>query len=148
MLGVWAMGHTTAYGQAFVHPGCLSKEADFLRMQTKVQAGAHPWIDGWNIIASGLDETYQDHAQTEVYRNANGGNFQFLSWDANAVYVLSLKWKITGETKYADAGVRVLMAWANKCRRIMSEGPRPPRSRGRPTTPGTCRSPNPPATRG
>jgi len=107
--------------QAFVHPGCLSTDADFLRMKTKVEAGAHPWIDTWNIIASGLNETYQDHAQTEVYRTASGGNYQFLAWDANAVYALSLRWKITGQTKYADAGVRVLMAWANKCTRIYGD---------------------------
>jgi len=104
----------------FVHPGCLSTETDFERMRTKVQAGTHPWIDSWNLLIAdgGARADYKDHVQKEVYRNSNGGNFQFLAWDAQAAYELSLRWQITGEKQYADAGVRVLMAWANTCKRI------------------------------
>jgi len=102
----------------FVHPGALSTTNDFARMKAKVQANQFPWIDSWNLMTSdgGSFSNYQNRAQQSVIRQGGGGNnYQFLSWDANAAYVLSIRWKITGDNNYADAAVRVLNAWANTC---------------------------------
>lgn len=102
----------------FTHPGCLSQAGDFARMKAKVNAGAHPWIDSWNLMTSdgGSFSNYQDHAQQQVIRTGgSGNNYQFLSWDANAAYVLSLRWMISGDNNYADAAVRVLNKWASTC---------------------------------
>jgi hypothetical protein len=101
----------------FTHPGCLSVSADFARMKAKVQAGDHPWIDSYNLLIAdgGASSNYVNQAQVSVLRNASSGNYQFLAWDANAAYELSLRWKITGDNNYADAAVRVLNAWANTC---------------------------------
>src|SRR5579871_1003139 len=80
--------------QSFVHPGCTSTASDFGRMQTKVQAGAHPWIDSYNLLIAdnGASSNYVNHAQTQIVRTGgSGNNYQFIAWDANAVNVLAIR---------------------------------------------------------
>jgi len=39
-----------APAQSFVHPGGLHTTNDLNRMKTQGAAGAHPWIDTWNVL--------------------------------------------------------------------------------------------------
>jgi hypothetical protein len=52
----------------YVHPGGLHTLADLNRMKTQVAAGAHPWIDDWNLlIADPLSKnTYTSGARANM----------------------------------------------------------------------------------
>jgi hypothetical protein len=102
---------------AFVHPGLLHNDADFARMKAKVEASAEPWLSGWQKL------TANAHAQLSwtarpaamVYRGADGThpeNYSQLYNDAAAAYALALRWKVSGDTSYADKAVEVLNAWS------------------------------------
>ena len=48
----------------------------------------------------------------------SGENYILPSKDASAAFQLALRWKLTGETKYADAAVNILDSWAAVCKKI------------------------------
>lgn len=104
----------TAQPRAFTHPGLLHTEADFARMREKVAAKAQPWLDGWNALIS------DGHAQInasprvleQVVRGGTGTNVNQLVIDIHRTYRLALRWKISGDTRYADRAVQFLNAWS------------------------------------
>lgn len=127
-LAAWLMG-STAFAQSFVHPGCLSTTNDFARMKAKVLAGAHPWIDSWNIL------TNNSHAQTNytphpvpILQRGNGGgaclandNYANAMNDVAAAYQLGLRWQITGDNNYANAATNILNQWATVCTNLCGD---------------------------
>jgi hypothetical protein len=115
--------------QPFVHPGCLSRQADFVRMKTKVQAGAHPWIDSWNILIanSHSQSNYVPHPAPILQRGNGGGaclvndNYANAMNDAAAVYQLALRWEITGDNNYANAATNILNQWSSVCTNLCGD---------------------------
>jgi hypothetical protein len=101
--------------RTFVHPGLLHTEADFQRMRDKVAAGAQPWTSGWNaLISNGRSQlgTAPRPLQT-VIRGGTGQNFAQLYIDIARTYQLALRWKVSGDTRYADQAVVFLNAWSS-----------------------------------
>ncbi|BCU76113.1 LamG-like jellyroll fold domain-containing protein [Luteolibacter sp. LG18] len=99
----------------FVHPGLLHTDADFERMRTKVAAGAQPWADGWGALTSnGRAQlgTAPRPLQT-VIRGGDGQNFTQMYIDIARAYQLALRWKVSGDTAYADQAVVFLNAWSS-----------------------------------
>jgi hypothetical protein len=74
-LCVLAMLASSPPAQAFDHPGALHTQAGFDRMKAKVVAGAHPWIDSYNILInnSSAQPSYTPHAQANLQRCNGGG---------------------------------------------------------------------------
>jgi autotransporter-associated beta strand protein len=115
--------------QAFEHPSALHTQADFDRMRAKVQAGAHPWIDSWNILInnSSAQSNYMPHAQANLQRGSGGGaclpadNYQYAYWDTAAAYQLALRWKITGDNNYANAVTNILNQWSTVCTNLCGD---------------------------
>jgi regulation of enolase protein 1 (concanavalin A-like superfamily) len=99
---------STARAQ-FVHPGGLHTQADLDRMKTQVAAGAHPWIDDWNLLIQ--DPLAQNTYVASPIPNM-GNNRQLADQDAHAAYLQALRWYISGDTSYADNAVKILNAWA------------------------------------
>jgi len=99
-----------AHAQTFIHPGGLHAQADLDRMKTQVAAGAHPWIDAWNVLITDwkAQNTYVAHPQTDF-----GINRQQNATDAQAAYENTLRWYISGDTSYAACAVRILNAWSS-----------------------------------
>ena len=114
-----AAGHVpNASAQAFVHPGLLNVQSDFDRMKTQVAAGAHPWIDSYNILTanSHTSLTWTPRPASIVYRGYDGThaeNYGQLYNDIAAAYQDTLMWKITGNTAYADKAVEICNAWSS-----------------------------------
>jgi regulation of enolase protein 1 (concanavalin A-like superfamily) len=93
----------------FVHPGGLHTQADLDRMKTQVAAGAHPWIDDWNLL---IADPLAQSTYTAAPRANLGANRQRADRDAHAAYLNAIRWYISGDTTYADAAVRILNAWS------------------------------------
>jgi hypothetical protein len=98
--------------QAFVHPGLLHTEADFDRMRTKVNLGAQPWLSGWNAL------TGNGYSQLGAYPRAveevtRPGNVAQMYIDIYRAYQSALRWKVSGDTRYADQAVLFLNAWSS-----------------------------------
>ncbi|XAQ44792.1 alginate lyase family protein [Ralstonia solanacearum] len=113
-----ASGSATA-ARNFTHPGLLHTEADFARMRAKVAAQAAPWIDGWNVlIANGHTSLSRNpNPQAAIYRGNDGAhaqNYGTLYNDIAAAYGCALRWKVSGDTAYADKAVQYLDAWSSK----------------------------------
>ncbi|MBW8780622.1 MAG: alginate lyase family protein [Verrucomicrobia bacterium] len=100
--------------QAFVHPGGLHTQADLDRMKTKVSAGEHPWIDGWNALLreSKAQSDYQPLAQRHMSSRQRAQN------DAVAAYLNALRWQINGDPANAECAVRILNSWADTVKEV------------------------------
>jgi len=103
---------------AFVHPGLLHTQADFDRMKAKVDAKASPWIDSWNILMANrhADLNWTPNPQTEIHRNdgMNPDNYMTFVNDVAAAYACAVRWKVSGDARYADKAIQILNAWAAK----------------------------------
>src|SRR4051812_44794703 len=96
------------FGQTFVHPGALSSQADFDRIKAKVAAGEWPWYNSYlNLCTDRLSSLGWYWAPvTQIVRDTRGGsNFARSQADAIAIYYLALRWRISGDTRYADKAI-------------------------------------------
>src|SRR5258708_21674102 len=87
--------HTQAQ---YVHPGGLHTKADLDRMKTEVAAGAHPWIDDWNLL---IADPWAQSTYTAASPPNMGSNRQRPDQDAHAAYLLAIRRHISGNTPYA-----------------------------------------------
>lgn len=101
----------SSYSPSFVHPGLLVTNADITRVKAKLAAKKEPWLSSWNKLISlkYSQSSYPPQATATISRSVNG---QLLWQDAAAAFNLALRWKISGETQYADSAARVLVAWS------------------------------------
>ncbi|UUQ65372.1 alginate lyase family protein [Pseudomonas fuscovaginae UPB0736] len=112
-----------ALAGTFVHPGALHTQADFDRMKTQVTRQAQPWADGWSVLIRNPHASlnWKPRAQSVIYRGYNGTdkeNYSLLFNDAAAAYALALRWKISGDTTYAENAIAILDAWGKTLTRI------------------------------
>lgn len=104
---------------AFVHPGLLHRQTDFDRMKAKVNAGAQPWLSGWNKLTANAHASlnWQPTPSEVVYRGSDGvhaENYGQLYNDVAAAYATALRWKISGDKAYADKSIAIMNAWSAK----------------------------------
>jgi len=102
---------------SFVHPGLLVTNSDIDRVKSKIDAKKDPWLSSWNKLTSikYSDASYTPNAVSSVDRSING---ELLWHDAAAAFDLALRWKISGDTQYADASARILAAWASQLKTL------------------------------
>jgi hypothetical protein len=105
-----------AFVSAFVHPGLLATDADIRRIQAKLNSQQDPWLSSWNDLISleYSSASYTNNAVPVVYRDNDGtntANAELLWHDAAAAFNLALRWKVSGDTQYAEAAARILTAW-------------------------------------
>ncbi|MCD7815215.1 MAG: alginate lyase family protein [Bacteroides sp.] len=115
---------------SYVHPCAMYSESDFSRVKSLLDAGTAPQAvkqefenlktNTYTILP------YTAQPQTEIVRGDATGtetgkeNYSYAMKDAAAAYQLAMLWKLTGDTKYADASIAILNAWADVCKRITS----------------------------
>jgi hypothetical protein len=104
-----------------VHPGLLHDEEDFSRMRTHMDR--EPWKSGWErLIAnrhSSLD--YKPRPVEKVVRGGAHGeqqNYASCFNDAAAAYACALRWRISGDQRYAAKSIEILNAWSSTLKQI------------------------------
>lgn len=108
----------TVSGIFFTHPGGLHTLVDLNRMAAQVAAGAHPWIDDWNLLIqdSWAQSTYTANGLANI-----GSDRQRTDQDAHAAYLNAIEWYVytyglnnpTLGTAHANAAMNILNAYAN-----------------------------------
>ncbi|GGA98297.1 cellulose binding domain-containing protein [Puia dinghuensis] len=97
------------HAQTFIHPGGLHSQADLDRMKAKVAAGAHPWIDDWNVL---ITDPLAQNTYSAAPRGNMGSSRQRADQDAHAAYLNALRWYISGDTTYAHRAVLICNGWS------------------------------------
>jgi|GEM_PF-296738 len=118
-----AASATPTHPGDFVHPGLLSNEADFQRMRQN--RGREPWKSGFEML------TKNPHASlnwtpkpAEVVIRGSGRdvpgpqNYGALYNDVAAAYACALRWKMTGDSRYARKSVEIMNAWSSTLKKI------------------------------
>ncbi|MBV4482167.1 alginate lyase family protein [Pseudomonas khavaziana] len=116
LLGALSLS-TGAQASAFVHPGLLQTEEDFIRIREKLANHNQPWLAGWQKLIANRHASlaWNPSAVAVVYRGADGRhpeNYARLFNDAAAAYALALRWQLSGDTAYADKAVAMLNQWS------------------------------------
>ena len=115
-------------GYNFNHPCALVTAEDIARVQASVasaNASDPVYVSYQNFCKSPYCvASYKANPVETIVRGdatgtgVSGENYGNIMRDASAAYQLALRYHISGETKYADAAVAILNAWADKCKKI------------------------------
>ena len=115
-------------GYNFNHPCALVTAEDIARVQASVasaNASDPVYVSYQNFCKSPYAvASYKANPVETIVRGdatgtgVSGENYGNIMRDASAAYQLALRYHISGETKYADAAVAILNAWADKCKKI------------------------------
>ena len=83
-------------------------------MRSKIAAQAEPWVSGWRALTSSSRSQLDrwPRALPTVVRGGAGQNFAQLYIDIARSYQLALRWKVSGDTNFADRAVFFLNAWS------------------------------------
>jgi hypothetical protein len=108
---------------AMVHPGGLHIAEDFTRIKSAIAKSTEPWVSGWNklIANSHAQLSYMANPTVKLIRGGNSreepepDNYSRAFNDVAAAYQTGLRWKISGDTTYAEKSIQILNAWAATC---------------------------------
>jgi hypothetical protein len=105
----------------FQHPGLLHTQSDFKRMQGQVADRIEPWAAGWKRLTDNSHAalTWVARPVDTVYRGTGTPeNYGQLYNDIAAAYAMALRWKVSGDTNYAQASIAILNAWSSRLKKI------------------------------
>lgn len=110
---------------AFIHPGVLNTEADLERIAKAVKSGEEPYLSGYNaLISNSYAQIAAPRAAETITRGGSGANFALLYQDAARAYLCAVRWKISGETAYADCSRDILNAWSGTLKTVTGNADR------------------------
>ena len=124
--GTEVFEYPTSY--EFNHPCALVSAEDINRVKSAM-ASASPldpvYVSYQNFCNSQYAvDSYKANPVSIIVRGdptgtgVDGENYGTIMRDAAAAYQLALRWKLSGEAKYADTAVSILNQWANVCKKI------------------------------
>ena len=119
------------------HPAMLHSQADILRVRSSLSIS--PVKEAWQHLrnSSYAQQSYTEHTSALAdgylkrldYNNwgpqgAYGqyqdyANYSSAMRDAHAAYQLALRYQLSADSRYAEAAVKILNAWAANCKGIM-----------------------------
>lgn len=115
----------------FNHPCAYVTGADLDRTKSKIAAAdaADPVYSSWLQFqnSSFAQKTYKASPVEILVRGdatgtgVSGENYIQAARDAAAAFQLALRYKLSGDTEYADAAVAVLNDWADVCKKNLGK---------------------------
>ncbi|MDR7271323.1 hypothetical protein J2X20_003991 [Pelomonas saccharophila] len=118
-----ATGVAASVSGVFRHPGLLATDDDFKRIREHIRLGQQPWTNWWNKLCADRFATLdtKPFPLPAVYRADGSKNNMYVDiWRA---WSLALRWKLSGDTRYADKAVEFLDAWANTLKVVGTVAP-------------------------
>ncbi|TBW58463.1 carbohydrate-binding protein [Marinobacter halodurans] len=108
------------FERVFKHPGVLNTEADFDRMRAKVAHKQEPWLSGWKAM---IGDSYSKIRREKprpltTMTRGRSGNYGQLFGDLWVTNASAIRWKVSGDTAYAEQAVKFLNAWSSKLKKI------------------------------
>lgn len=111
--------------ELFTHPGLLNTQADLMRIKEAVSNKEEPYISGYNaLLANSYAQLGTARAVGTIIRGGTGDNCALLYKDAHRAYLCAIRWKISGDTAYADCARDILNAWSNTLKSISGNADR------------------------
>ena len=114
LLGLFPCGASMAAEEkVFLHPGILNTEKDLERIKKAVERGEEPYLSGYNaLISNSYAQIASPRAVETIVRGGDGSNFALLYQDTTRAYLCAIRWKISGDTLYAECAKDILNAWS------------------------------------
>ena len=127
----WPMPYIEVEGRyTYQHPCAMYNDADFARVRTMLDDGTAPQavkdeFENLKNSAYALPSYVPDPTEWIVRGDPTGTgvdreNYSNAMRDAAAAYQLAMLWKLTGNAEYATTSIKVMNAWANKCKGVTS----------------------------
>lgn len=115
-------------GTPLVHGG-LHVTADFDRIKAAIDAKDATILAGWQklLANSHAQSTYNPNPVEKLIRGGKSreepepDNYSRAFNDVAAAYQTAIRWKITGDTVYAEKSIQILNAWATTCKRLSGD---------------------------
>jgi hypothetical protein len=107
----------------FVHPGLLHNDEDFQRM--RANRGREPWRSGYKMLTQNRHASldWKPRPAEIVIRGSGRGvpvpqNYAQLFNDTAAAYACALRWKVSGDRRYAEKAIEILNAWSSTLKEV------------------------------
>ncbi len=109
----------------FVHPGALNTLSDLERIAEAVKNGEEPYLSGYNaLVSNSYAQLGAPRAVGTITRGGTGDNCALLYRDAHRAYLCAIRWKISGDTAYADCARDILNAWSGTLKLVSGNADR------------------------
>ncbi len=113
------------YDDMFLHPGLLNTAADLERIARAVANGEEPYVSGYEALCANSYAQLGTHrAVGTISRGGSGDNCALLYRDAHRAYLCAIRWKISGDTAYADCARDILNGWSGVLKTVTGNADR------------------------
>ncbi|HBG28047.1 MAG: hypothetical protein A2Y10_17625 [Planctomycetes bacterium GWF2_41_51] len=96
------------------HPRLLLKQSDLVTIKQRVNQREEPWYSNWAVLKSNIDDHIEKGKKPNPYTGDDNrvGFFPACREDSGYARDLAMAYWITGEKKYADESLKMLLGWA------------------------------------
>lgn len=115
--------HLPVQSQGYPHPGGMHPEEQIIFVRKMVDKKVQPYLDAYHQLIQKADSTLEkelhvleDFNVPGFYQDAAGHrrNSSGFQSDAFGAYACALAWQLSGDRKYAERSMHILMEWGRR----------------------------------